>query len=143
MLKKEVLIAVMVFLILFPALLKGLKTPIITGKKILYAHYISFLFGSFCALHLYHFFNTKKYYLFSAIIIPYFIFTLFLKGSNYNWWMLNLPRFLIPLSSFWLNFSIRPIEERYLYVILSIGTVMAIAYSIGSHIMHARYGGVV
>ena len=127
----------------FSGLVEGMKDSNLLLVRKIYT-LITFLFYLVVfAFACYHFFNTKKYHLFSAIIIPYFIFILFLKGSNYNWWMLNLPRFLIPLAPFGLIFLLGPLKKKYLYVILSIGTVMAIAYSIGSHIMHARYGGVV
>jgi hypothetical protein len=95
------------------------------------------------AVACYHFFNTKKYQLFSALIIPYFIFTLFLKGGIFNWWMLSLPRFLIPLAPFGFIFLFGQLKEKYLYAILGVGTIMAIAYTIGSRILHALHGGIV
>jgi len=124
-------------------LIEGIKDPQLLLVRKFYTLSVFLGYLIVFALALYHIFYTRKYWLFSAIIIPYFVFTLFLKGSTYNWWMLALPRFLIPLAPFGLILLFGNVKERYLYIILSVGTVMAIAYSIGSHIMHARYGGFV
>ena len=127
----------------FSGLVEGIKdSNLLLTRKIYTLTTFIFYLVAF-AFAVYHFFNTKKYQLFSAIIIPYFIFILFLKGTNHNWWMLSLPRFLIPLAPFGFIFLLGKLDKKYLYAILSIGVVMAIAYTIGSHIMHLRYGSVV
>ncbi|HNT56746.1 MAG TPA: hypothetical protein PKL99_02595 [Syntrophales bacterium] len=95
------------------------------------------------ALAVYHFFKTERYRFFSILIIPYFIFTLFLKGNSHNWWMLTLPRFLIPIAPFGLIFLLGQLKEKYLYVILGIGTAWAIAYAAGSHVIHLIHGRIV
>lgn len=124
-------------------LIEGLRDSSILPVRKIYTTFVFICYSAIFFLTLYHLFNTKKYHLFSAIIIPYFIFTLFLKGNAHNWWMFNLPRFLIPLAPFGLIFLFGQFRKKYLYAILTIGTVMAIAYSVGSHIMHAMYGSVV
>jgi hypothetical protein len=127
----------------FSGLIEGMKDSHLLPARKIYTLVIFLCYAVVFVLAWYHFFNTKKYQLFSAIIIPYFIFTLFLKGSNHNWWMLSLPRLLIPLAPFGLIFLFGQLKEKYLYAILSIGTIMAVAYSIGSRIIHACYGRVV
>jgi hypothetical protein len=127
----------------FSALIIGIKDSALLPVRKIYTLIIFLFYLVVFAFALYHFFNTKKYQLFSAIIIPYFIFILFLKGSNHNWWMLSLPRFLIPLAPFGFIFLLGPLKEKYLYALLSISIVMAIAYSVGSHVLHLRFGPVV
>jgi hypothetical protein len=127
----------------FSGLVEGIKDSNFLAVRKIYTLAIFICYSAVFILACYHFFKTKKYQLFSAIIIPYFIFTLFLKGNTNNWWMLNLPRFLIPLAPFGLIFLFGQLKEKYLYVIFSIGTVMAIAYSVGSYFMHTRYGSIV
>lgn len=127
----------------FSGLVEGIKDSNLLTIRKTYTLAVFICYLIVFALACYHFFNTKKYQLFSAIIIPYFIFILFLKGGNHNWWMLNLPRFLIPLAPFGLIFLLGQLKEKYLYVILIIGTVLAVAYSVGSQNMHLKYGPIV
>ena len=127
----------------FSGLVEGIKDSNLLLVRKFYTLIIFLFYLVVFVFACYHFFNTKKYQLFSVIIIPYFIFTLFLKGNNYNWWMLSLPRFLIPLAPFGFIFLLGKLNKKYLYAILSLGTVMAITYTIGSQIMHLRYGSVV
>lgn len=124
-------------------LVAGIKDSNLLLVRKIYTLSIFFCYLVVFILAWYHLFKTKKYQLFSAIIIPYFIFILFLKGNNHNWWMLSLPRFLIPLAPFGFIFLFGKLKEKYLYAILSISTIMSIAYSVGSYIMHIKYGSIV
>lgn len=127
----------------FASLIEGINDARLLPVRKIYTLSVFFCYLVVFVLALYHFFNTKKYQLFSAIIIPYFIFTLFLKGNICNWWMLSLPRFLIPLAPFGLIFLLGQWKEKYLYFILGVTTVMAMAYIIGSHAMHLQHGPIV
>jgi hypothetical protein len=121
-------------------LIAGLKDPGLLLVRKIYT-VVTFLFYlTVFSFACYHFFKTKKYRLLAMIIIPYFIFTLFLKGNLYNWWMLSLPRFLIPLAPFGFILLLGELKARYLYLLLALGTGMAIAYVIMSQSMHLQYG---
>jgi hypothetical protein len=124
-------------------LIAGMIDPDLLPARKIYTLAVFLCYLAVFAVACYHFFNTKKYQLFSALIIPYFIFTLFLKGGNQNWWMLSLPRFLIPLAPFGFIFLFGQLKEKYLYAILGGGTVMAIAYTVGSRILHALHSGAI
>lgn len=120
-------------------LIEGLQDPnLLFIRKI----YTLILFGFYLLIFfiaVYHFFKTKNFQLFSAIVIPYFIFTLFLKGDNFNWWMISLPRFLIPLAPFGFIFLFGKLSKKFLYVIVIMGVMIAVSYSVGGHIMHLHY----
>jgi len=79
--------------------------------------------------------------LFSFIIIPYFAFTLFLKGDNHNWWMLSLPRFLLPLAPFGFLYYFCAPRHKYFYpALITASILLGYAYIVGSHYMHIQYG---
>ena len=124
-------------------LVEGIKDQGFLPVRKIYMLVTFGLYSVLFALAVYHVFNTEKYRLFSILIIPYFIFTLFLKGNSHNWWMLTLPRFLIPVAPFGLIFLLGQLKEKYLYVILGIGTAWAIAYAAGSHVIHLIHGRIV
>ena len=90
-----------------------------------------------------YYLRRKEFLLVSLIVIPYFLFTLFLKGETVNWWMVSLPRFLVPLAPFGVLLVLRNLPARYCYALIAVSSMVGIAYTIGSHFLHAKYGGIV
>jgi hypothetical protein len=121
-------------------LIEGIRDPsLMVVRKIYSTTVFSCYFAVFCCAA-YHLVKTERFRLFSLLVMPYFIFTLFLRGSHVNWWMLSGPRFLIPLAPFGYIFILGNLPKKYLHIIFGGGMALAIAYTIGTHYLHLEHG---
>ena len=121
-------------------LIEGIADPSLTMVRKIYSTSVFSCYGAVFCCAVYHLFKTEKFRLFSLLVIPYFIFTLFLKGSNFNWWMLSMARFLIPLAPIGYIFILGNLHKKYLYAIFAGGMALSIAYTVGSYYLHLKHG---
>lgn len=121
-------------------LIEGIGDPSLTLVRKIYSTTVFSCYSAIFCCATYHLVKTDRFRLFSLLVIPYFIFTLFLKGNNFNWWMLSSARFLIPLAPFGYLFILGKLPKKYLYVIFGCSMALALAYTVGSHYQHLKHG---
>jgi hypothetical protein len=68
--------------------------------------------------------------LLSCWFLPYFIFTCFLKGETYNWWMISFPRLILPIAPAGMILVGRYFSKRTLQYIAGAALILGIAYSV-------------
>ena len=123
--------------------LSGLVTGLIGNELTMTRKlYTTMEFSAYCAVAVaaVKHWRQERFTLFSFIILPYFAFTLFLKGGSHNWWMLCLPRFLFPLAPFGFIYYFRELDGKYFYLLMAAAALLGGTYAVGGHYLHLKYG---
>jgi len=124
-------------------LISGLLGSELTIIRKLYTS-LEFSIYSLVAITAGRYWRRENLSLFTFIIVPYFAFTLFLKGESHNWWMLSLPRFLFPLAPFGMIYYFSDLKGKYSYpALVAVAALLSFAYVAGSHYLHLKYGAYV
>ena len=75
--------------------------------------------------------NLRRKPLLSLWFLPYFVFTCFLKGENYNWWMISFSRFMLAIAPPGLLLIEPHLTQRRFKVVFAILAVLGVAYAVG------------
>jgi hypothetical protein len=124
-----------VFTYPFHGLIAGIFDQNLLGVRKIYTLVMFSVYSVFCVAAVG---SLRRSPLLSLWFLPYFIFTCFLKGENFNWWMISFTRFMLAIAAPGL-LLIEPYlpPKRFTVVFIALA-VLGVAYAVGVSLIRSN-----